>query len=340
MLDIAKPCIELLKAENADENYARFSIAPLEPGYGHTLGNALRRVLLSSIPGAAITKVKIEGVFHEFSTIPGVREDVTEIVLNIKGIRLRSHADANRKVRVSLVRQGKGPVLARHMDIPSTVELVNPDHYICELDGNDSRIEMEFTVEKGKGYQPAEMGEIVNIGEIPVDAIFTPIPKVNYLVENTRVGQATNHDRLLIEIFTDGTVKPGDALRHAAQVLVQYNQIVADYNRTDLTDGPDEPSTPQISDTAIPVQIMERSVDQLDLSTRTHNSLRRADITTIGQILQMDEKQLKAVRNLGEKSLDEIRDKVREICVKEGYNPGGKWSQAVASEAAASGESE
>lgn len=333
MLDIAKPSIEVVAAE---ENYGRFEISPLEPGYGHTLGNALRRVLLSSIPGAAITKVKIEGVFHEFSTITGVREDVTEIVLNIKGIRLRSYSD--RKVRVSLVRQGKGPVLARHMDVPSSVELVNPDHYICELDSNDSRIEMEFTIEKGKGYVPAEMGEIANIGEIPVDAIFTPIPKVNYVVENTRIGQATNYDRLLIEIFSDGTIKPGDALRHAAQVLVQYNQIVADFNRADPIED-DEIEVPQLGDTAIPTAIMEKSVDQLDLTTRTHNCLRRADITTIGQILQMDEKQLKAVRNLGEKSLDEIKEKVREICLKAGYDPGGKWSR-IATESVVVGDTE
>ncbi len=326
MLDIAKPSIELVAAE---ENYGRFKIEPLDPGYGHTLGNALRRVLLSSIPGAAITKVKIEGVYHEFSTIPGVREDVTEIVLNVKGIRLRSYA--NRKVRVSLVRQGAGPVLARHMDVPSNVELVNPDHYICTLDGNESRIEMEFTVETGKGYVPAEMGEIVAIGEIPIDAIFTPIPKVNYVVENTRVGQATNYDRLIIEIFSDGTIKPGDALRHAAQVLVQYNQIVADFNRLGGLDIEDEPETgalPVVDGSAIPTSIMERSVDQLELTTRTHNCLRRADITTIGQILQMDEKQLKAVRNLGDKSLDEIKDKVREMCLKAGYDPGGKWGKS------------
>jgi len=340
MLDIAKPFIEVQKAEIGDENYARFSIAPLEPGFGHTLGNALRRVLLSSITGAAITKVKIEGVFHEFSTIAGVREDVTEIVLNIKGIRLRSHTDLNRKVRVNLVRQGKGPVLARHMDLPSSVELVNPDHYICELDGNDNRIEMEFTIEKGKGYQPAEMGEIVNIGEIPVDAIFTPISKVNYLVESTRVGQATNHDRLIIEIFTDGAITPYEALRHAAKVLVKYNEFVADFNGPDPVEDEDIHPIPLIGDTAIPASIMERSVDQLELSTRTHNSLRRADITTIGQILQMDEKQLKAVRNLGEKSLDEIRDKVREVCEKVGFNPGGKWGKAATSPTTAADESE
>jgi DNA-directed RNA polymerase subunit alpha len=326
MLDIAKPSIELVAAE---ENYGRFKIEPLETGYGHTLGNSLRRVLLSSIPGAAITKVKIEGVYHEFSTIPGVREDVTEIVLNIKGIRLRSYA--NRKIRVTLMHQGAGPVYARHIDLPSNVELVNPDHYICTLDSNDARIEMEFTVEVGRGYIPAEMNEVVAIGEIPIDAIFTPIPKVNYVVENTRVGQATNFDRLVIEITTDGTIKPGDALIHAAQVLVEYNQIIAGFNRNTVdvggvVGGVDGPVSSVDSSNTIPQQIMDMPVDALELSTRTHNCLRRADIATIGQILQMDEKQLKAVRNLGEKSLEEIKDRVREKCARHGYDLGGKWA--------------
>lgn len=334
MLDIAKPSIELVAAE---ENYGRFKIEPLEPGYGHTLGNALRRVLLSSIPGSAITKIKIDGVYHEFSTIPGVREDVTEIVLNIKGIRLRSHSP--RKVRVVLMRQGPGPVLARHMDVPSNVELVNPDHYICTLDGSDSRIEIEFTVDKGRGYVPAEMGEIAAIGEIPIDAIYTPVPKVNYVVENTRVGQATNYDRLILEIFTDGTIKPGDALIHSAQVLVQYNTIISQFSNDTIESSFVGTTEAAIVDpNAIPGNIMEMSVDALELTTRTHNCLRRADITTIGQILQMDEKQLKAVRNLGEKSLDEIKDKVRERCLRFGYDPGGRWSSAAESVDAVEGE--
>jgi DNA-directed RNA polymerase subunit alpha len=225
--------------------------------------------------------------------------------------------------------QGAGPVYARHIDLPSNVELVNPDHYICTLDSNDARIEMEFTVEVGRGYIPAEMNEVVAIGEIPIDAIFTPIPRVNYVVENTRVGQATNFDRLVIEITTDGTIKPGDALIHAAQVLVEYNQIIAGFNRNIVEVGSlpiDDGVTGGDSSNAIPQQIMDMPVDALELSTRTHNCLRRADIATIGQILQMDEKQLKAVRNLGEKSLEEIKDRVREKCARHGYDLGGKWA--------------
>jgi len=241
---------------------------------------------------------------------------------------LRSHSP--RKVRITLMRQGPGPVLARHIDVPSNVELVNPDHYICTLDGNESRIEIEFTVDKGRGYVPAEMGDIAAIGEIPIDAIFTPVPKVNYVVENTRVGQATNYDRLIIEIFTDGTIKPGDALIHSAQVLVQYNKIISEFSRVSIEPIDDGQILASVVDSnAIPSTIMEMSVDALELTTRTHNCLRRADITSIGQILQMDEKQLKAVRNLGEKSLDEIKDKVREKCLKYNYDPGGKWSSAA-----------
>lgn len=303
MLDIATPKIEVVQAA---ENYGRFKIEPLDPGYGHTLGNALRRVLLSSIPGSAITKIKIDGVYHEFSTIKGVREDVTEIVLNTKGIRLRSYAE--RPVKVLLTKQGAGVVRASDIDTPSNVELVNPNHYICTLDSDDASIEIEMTVERGHGYLPADQRDALPIGEIPVDAIFTPVPKVNYVVENTRVGQATDHDRLLLEIWTDGTIKPGDALSHAAQVLVQYSQTIADFNRT----SNEQEATTEVKGLAIPADIYDTPIEELDLSTRTYNCLKRADITKVGQVLEMDEKALLSVRNLGQKSMEEIRDKLIE----------------------------
>ena len=303
MLDIATPKIEVVQAA---ENYGRFKIEPLDPGYGHTLGNALRRVLLSSIPGSAITKIKIDGVYHEFSTIQGVREDVTEIVLNTKGIRLRSYAE--RPVKVLLTKQGAGVVRASDIDTPSNVELVNPTHYICTLDSDDATLEIEMTVERGHGYLPADQRDALPIGEIPVDAIFTPVPKVNYVVENTRVGQATDHDRLLLEIWTDGTIKPGDALSHAAQVLVQYSQTIADFNRTSIEQEP----MAEVKGLAIPADIYDTPIEELDLSTRTYNCLKRADITKVGQVLEMDEKALLSVRNLGQKSMEEIRDKLIE----------------------------
>jgi len=308
VLDIAMPKIEVVQAA---ENYGRFKIEPLDQGYGHTLGNALRRVLLSSIPGAAITRIKIDGVFHEFSTIEGVKEDVTEIVLNIKGIRLRSYAE--RPMKMLLSRRGAGIVRASDIDAPSNVEIVNPDHYICTLDSDQARLEVEMTVERGHGYVPADQRDPLPIGEIPVDAIFTPVPKVNYIVENTRIGQATDFDRLLLEIWTDGTVKPGDALSHAAQILVQYSQTIADFNRLTTEQEP-QTSHPGLT---IPSDIYETPIEDLDLSTRTYNCLKRADITKVGQVLQMEEKELLSVRNLGQKSMEEIRDRL----IERGYIP-------------------
>ncbi len=310
------PKIEVVQAA---ENYGRFRIEPLDPGYGHTLGNALRRVLLSSIPGSAITKIKIDGVFHEFSTISSVKEDVTEIVLNIKGIRLRSYAE--RPVKVQLTKRGHGVVRAADIDTPSNVELVNPNHYICTLDSDDAQLEIEMTVERGRGYLPADQRDTLPIGEIPVDAIFTPVPRVNYVVENTRIGQATDFDRLLIEIWTDGTIKAGDALSHAAQVLVQYSQTVADFNRLST-----EQEQPQVANAlAIPADIYDTPIEELDLSTRTYNCLKRADITKVGQVLEMDEKALLSVRNLGQKSMEEIRDKL----IERGYIPRGSVASAT-----------
>ncbi len=305
MLDIAMPKIEVVQAA---ENYGRFKIEPLDPGYGHTLGNALRRVLLSSIPGSAITRIKLDGVFHEFSTLEGVKEDVTEIVLNVKGIRLRSYAE--RPIKLFLSRRGPGVVRASDMELPSNVELSNADHYICTLDSEETRLELEMTVERGRGYIAADQRDALPIGEIPIDAIFTPIPRVNYVVENTRIGQATNFDRLLLEIWTDGTVKPGDALSHAAQVLVQYYQTIADFNR--LSEEPPESEEAAVVGLAVPPDIYDTPIEDLDLSTRTYNCLKRADITKVGQVLQMDEKALLSVRNLGQKSMEEIRDKLFE----------------------------
>lgn len=308
MLDIAMPKIEILEAA---EQYGRFKIEPLDPGYGHTLGNALRRVLLSSIPGAAVSKIKIDGVYEEFATLAGVREDVTELVLNIKGVRVRSSAE--QPVTALLSAHGAGPVTARAIAMPDGIELINPDHYLCTLDSEDARLEVELTIERGRGYLEADQRELLPIGELPVDAIFTPVPRVNYVVENTRIGQATDFDRLLIEVWTDGTLKPGDALSYAAQVLVQYSQTVADFNRVSFE--LDEVPTP--TGLTIPADVYDTAIEDLDLSTRTYNCLKRADITKVGQVLQMDEKALLSVRNLGQKSMEEIRDRL----VERGYIP-------------------
>jgi DNA-directed RNA polymerase subunit alpha len=301
MLEIAMPKIEVVQAA---ENYGRFKIEPLDPGYGHTLGNALRRVLISSIPGSAVTKIKLEGIYHEFSTVRGIREDVTEIVLNVKGIRLRSWAD--RQVKIQLLKRGAGVVRAGDIETPSNVQIVNPNHYLCTIDGEDAVLEMDLTVERNKGYLPADQRDPTIIGEIPVDAIFTPVPRVNYVVENTRVGQATDHDRLLIEIWTDGTIKAGDALSHAAKVLVQYCQTVADFNQ--LINPPQPPAAP--GPLVIPREVYELSLDELKLSTRTYNALKRAEITKVGQLLEMEDGALQKVRHIGDKGIAEIRERL------------------------------
>ncbi len=223
MLDLALPRITPTESE---QNYASYDIEPLEAGYGRTLGNALRRVLLSSLQGAAITSIKIEGAQHEFQDLPGVKEDVTDIVLNIKRIRLRSFSD--RPVTMHLEAHGEGPVTAANIQTPNTVEIVTPDVHIATLDSADTHLDIELVVELGKGYVPAESKEGQPIGQIPIDAIFSPVQRVNYIVENTRVGQMTNYDRITLQIWTDGTVSPDEALRQASDVLVQHFQMIAD----------------------------------------------------------------------------------------------------------------
>lgn len=300
------PKIECL---GTTDSFGQYKIEPLEPGYGTTLGNALRRVLLSSLPGAAVTSIRIEGIYHEFSTIPHVREDVPQIVLNVKRIRLRSYAD--RPVKLWLQAKGRGVVRAGDIECPSTVEIVNPDLVIATLDSDEAYLDMELTVEKGRGYRPAEAHEHLPIGQIPVDAVFSPITKVNYVVERTRVGQMTDYDRLIMEIWTDGTIAPGDALSYAAQVLVQYCTLIAEASKEK------EAVEEEAGGVAIPPHLYQISIDELGLSTRTYNCLKRSGINQVGQILEMDEKDLLAIRNLGRKSVEEIR----EALVSRGYLP-------------------
>jgi DNA-directed RNA polymerase subunit alpha len=287
----------------AAEHYGRFMIGPLDHGYGITLGNALRRVLLSSIPGAAVTRIKIEGVYHEFSPIPNVREDVTDLVLAIKGIRLRSYVE--RPVKVLLSRDAAGVVRARDIDVPSTVEIVNPDHYLCTLD-TGAPLTIELTVERGRGAILADMQESGPIGEIAIDALFSPIPKVNVVVEPLDDPSPEGRERLLLEIWTDGTLKPGDALSHAATLLAHYFEAVV----TGL-----HPSTPieevVVAPIGIPADAYMTPIDALDLSTRTYNALKRSDIATVGQLLELDATGLNAVRNMGQKSVDEILTQLR-----------------------------
>ena len=315
MLDIALPRI---KSTETEQNFASYDIEPLEAGYGHTLGNALRRVLLSSLPGAAITAIKIEGAQHEFQDVPGIREDVTDIVLNVKKIRLRSLADQPVTMRIEV--SGERVVTAADIQAPSTIEIVNQDVYICTLDGSDAHLEMELVVENGKGYVPAETKEGQPIGQIPVDAIFTPVQRVNYVVENTRVGQMTNYDRITLQVWTDGTITPDEALRQASTILVNHFQLIADYihpspRPIDVDGGVFSTDTSaRHDDRAIPIppRTFDMPIEELDLTVRAYNCLKRSGITKVGQILTMSEEDLLAVRNFGEKSLNELKDSLKQ----------------------------
>lgn len=309
MLEIALP--RIISTESS-QNYAKYDIEPLEAGYGMTLGNALRRVLLSSLPGAAVTSIKIEGVQHEFQDIPHVKEDVTDIVLNVKKLRLRSFSE--HPVTMHLDVSGEREVRASDIQIPATIEIVNADQIICTLDSSDAHLEMEFVVETGKSYVPADSKEGQAIGVIPVDAIFTPVERVNYTVENTRVGQMTNYDKITLEVFTDGTITPDEALRQSAQVLVQHFQMIAEYGGTVQT-GPTGALPPvegAASQYPIPQRIYDTPIEDLDLSVRSYNCLKRSGITKVGQVLVLNENDLLAVRNFGEKSLHELRDRLVE----------------------------
>ncbi len=298
-------------------NYGRFAIGPVEAGIGTPLGNALRRILLSSLPGTAVTSVRIQNVYHEFSCIPFVREDVTEIVLNVKQMRLRSYSE--RPVRLQLSKHGQGEVRASDIELPANVELVNPEQMIATVDSDEGAFEMELTVERGRGYVSFEAREGLAIGVIPVDAIFSPIPKVNYIVEpasyevlstvaedSEEVSTLTpeeveGQEQVVVEIWTDGTIDAGEALSLAAQYLAQHSSIISNFNRQ-------APSLQERDSTvvAIPPQLFEMSVEDLNLSMRTYNCLKRSGITKVGQVLRMDRKELLSLRNFGEKSFDEL----------------------------------
>jgi len=290
---------------NAD--YGKFEIEPLEPGFGVTLGNSLRRVLLSSLPGAAITSVSIDGVAHEFSAIPHVKEDVTEVLLNVKEINVVSHsADP---VRVTLDAQGPRDVKAGDIETTSDVEVRNPDHHIATLDGPKSQLRMDLVVERGKGYVPAERNkkEGQPIGVIPIDAIFTPVRKANFWVEKTRVGQETEWDKLIVEVWTDGTLAPVDAVSRAAALFTQHLDLFVRFG--------DNLAAPQLRTTRgndLPSRLADVPIEDLELSVRALNCLKANDVTRVGQLVAMRQEDLLQLRNFGQKSLDEIKEKLVE----------------------------
>jgi len=288
----------------ATANYGKFDIEPLEPGFGTTLGNTLRRVLLSSLWGAAVTSIQIDGVAHEFTAIPHVKEDVTEVILNLKKLCLKSFTEDP----ITLLLDVKGPaeVRASHVQATSDVEIVNPDLYICTLAAK-GHLRMELNVERGKGYVPAERNkrEGQPIGVIPIDAIFTPVQKANFTVEKTRVGQSTDFDRLIIEVWTDGTMSPEEAVSHAAELFTKHLDLFVHFGESIQKPGVDTEKTGQN-------RLMDTPIEELDLSVRAFNCLKANEIQTVGQLLQKKEEELLALRNFGRKSLDDIKEKLVE----------------------------
>jgi DNA-directed RNA polymerase subunit alpha len=288
--------IECVDSQN---NYGRFVAEPLEKGFGITLGNSLRRVLLGYLPGAAITKVTIENILHEFSTIPNIKEDTIDFLLNIKSIRLKPLADRSGKLVLS--KKGEGPVYARDITPSTDFEVANPDLYLATLDSPEAKLNVEFDVDLGNGYQAAESNGNLAIGTIPLDAIFTPVRKVNYAIQPVHIGQETSRERLQLEIWTDGTITAEEALSESAKILTEQLQPFIEFPQASIVKGEEEQRRLKIPD-----EQYNMPVEQLDLSVRTMNCLRRAGITTVGELVSKGEKELLSLRNFGQKSKQEL----------------------------------
>jgi DNA-directed RNA polymerase subunit alpha len=284
--------------------YAKYEAGPLQSGYGVTLGNALRRVMLSSLEGAAVTSIQIRDVYQEFSTIPGVKEDVTQIVLNVKKLRLKSFA--SHPVQLRLIKSGAGPVIAADVTESADVEIVNPELVLMTIDSDDVTVELDLTVERGVGYLSAERSESLPIGVISIDAIFTPVRKVNYWIESMRVGQITNYDKLTLEIETDGTITPEEALSRAADILVRQFQPFVNIGMAVVAGDRATGGVAQL-----PPNMLDMPIEELDLPMRAYNSLKRNNIVKVGQLLQLSDDDLLRMRNFGKKSLDEMKERLR-----------------------------
>jgi len=300
---IPSPQVNVIETE---DNYGKFAVEPLEKGYGITIGNPLRRILYSSLVGTAVTWVKIEGVLHEYATIPHVKEEVSEILLNVKGIRLRSDVDRTGKLRLEVA--GEGEVCAGDIIASSDFEVVNPELHLATLDSAEAKLSVEFNVERSKGYVVAPHDEDQSIGVLPVDAVFSPIRKVNYNIENTRVGRRTNFERLVLEVWTDGSVTPIEAVRQAANILV--NQFFLFTNVQTVAEDGDRGTPVALK---IPAEQYNITVERLDLSSRTLNCLKRAGINKVGEVLELSRAELLRIRNFGEKSYTELYSQLREL---------------------------
>lgn len=296
-------CVEM----NDDKTYGRFVVEPLERGYGITLGNALRRVLLSSLPGAAVTSVKIDGILHEFSTIPGVYEDTTDLILNLKGLCVKLHTDEERLLMLEA--DGEGEITGRDLKGSSEVEILNPDHHLVTLDKNGS-LHMEVTVEKGRGYNSVEKNKKENmpLGIIPIDSFFSPITKVIFHVEDTRVGQQTDFDKLTLDIWTDGSIYPDEAISKSAKILAEYLKLFIG-----LTEVPGDDIIMVEKKDDNKDKILDMTIEELDMSVRSYNCLKRAGINTVQELTQRTEEDMMKVRNLGRKSLEEVMEKLSEL---------------------------
>lgn len=303
-----------IEREAVARNYGKFVISPLERGYGITLGNAMRRILLSSLEGAAVTSLRLNDAAHEFSDLPGVREDVLQVMLNVKQLRLQLHEGDSARLRLEV--RGEGVVTAADIMTPAEAEIVNPELYLFTVDDEKAHLEMEMNVQRGRGYSPSDERGRLPIGELPTDAIFSPVRRVHYEVGRARVGQDTNFDRLILEIWTDGTIKPETALSRSAQILIAHLRDIAGVTEESLLAAAAREEQPRLAS-----EIYDIPIENLDLSVRVFNSLKRTGITTVGEVLDMLEKgpdAMLSIRNFGEKSLDELRERL----IEKGYLAG------------------
>ena len=310
MFDFNKPNIEITEISE-DKKYGKFVVEPLERGYGTTLGNSLRRIMLSSLPGAAVSHVKIDGVLHEFSSIPGVKEDVTEIVMNLKSLSIKNTSETDEPKTAYIDFAGEGVVTAADIKVDSDIEILNPETVIATLNGGaDSKLSMEITISKGRGYVSADKNknDDLAIGVIPIDSIFTPVERVNLTVENTRVGQITDFDKLTLDVYTNGTLAPDEAVSLAAKVLNEHLKLFIDLSEVAqvaevMIDKEDD----------ITQAVLEMSIDELELSVRSYNCLKRAGINTVEELTNRTPEDMMKVRNLGRKSLEEVLGKLKEL---------------------------
>lgn len=304
-LDIEKAHIEC-ESLSSDGMHGKFVIQPLERGFGHTLGNALRRVLLSSLPGAAVSSIKVDGVHHEFSTIPGVKEDVTELILNIKGLSIRMHTDQPRQIHVDV----KGPCDLKAGDLKTDedIEICNPDTHIATLN-KDAHLQMTMTLETGRGYVSADKNKNSNmpVDVIPIDSIFTPIKRVRYEVVDTRVGQITDYDQLTLDVWTDGSIKPEEAISKAAKILTEQLSLFVELTEQALPHNGGDAQDDSVE------RVLEMNIEELDLSVRAYNCLKRANINTVAELVQRNQEEMMKVRNLGRKSLEEVEQKLHAL---------------------------